>query len=540
MELTHFRGVRPRGAHPCGAEPGTVARSPRSGAQGGRWLRRVTLALASGLTLCAVLEGRCQTTNGGRLSIQRLPGDGYWIAGSSSLHSVSALNNVRLAGLVGDAVLEFRGGYGATAPTSLWVQTNSAVAPAKAFQFPSSLSEEVLLPTPFGSFVLMFTTTNPAAPREIWKSDLDLTNWSRVFQWPAASNVPPSTTILREGWSADRNGNVYAGEYNSDDTTYPDYQIHIYKGTNSAAQWSTAYTFPPRNLTGPEGGVRHVHACEVDPYTGHLWIATGDTDSQARIYYHTNALLPDADGVVRLTLVGSGSQEYRAVSLAFTANYIYWFMDAPSFPQKMFRIRRADTYPVLSPETPLAEDYRECLGAFPDKPFYYSRDVKTGVGDVILLVSHYEDAAHDGTSFREVDRWNRVFGIRETTASTVQVQEVFAVLATARYAYFDPLGQNSAGEIYFRSGDVAGVDTATTYKAMLDWRDVPAYAASNYAPLQLSWSTQTNTAYQIVGSGNLQSNLWSNLGLGFTGDGLTNSLYYSADKQGTRFFELRQ
>ncbi len=511
----------------------------RGGNRGRSWWA-VGLALASGLVLGTAPEGRCQTTNGGLLSIERLPGDGYWIAGSSSLRSVSALSNTRLAGLAGDSVLEFRGGYGAPAPTSLWVQTNSSVPPAEAYQFPSSLSEEVFLPTTFGHFVLMLTLTNPALAREIWKGDLSLTNWSRVFAWPTATNVPFSTTILRQGWSADRNGNVYAGEYNSDDAAYPDYQIHIYKGTNYGERWSTVYTFPPRNLTGPEGGVRHVHACEVDPYTGHVWVATGDTDSQARIYYHTNALLPDADGVVRLTLVGSGSQEYRAVSLAFTEGYIYWFMDAPSFAQKMFRIRRANTYPVLTPQTLPAQDYRETLGAFPDKPFYYSRVVKSGVGDVILVVSHYEDAAHDGTSFREVDKWNRVFGIRETTGSAVQVQEVFAVLATARYAYFDPLGQNSQGEVYFRSGNVAGVDTDTAYKGILDWHDVPAYAPSNYAALRLSWTTQTNRSYQILESGDLRSNVWNNAGLGFYGDGLTNSLYHSADRQNSRFFELRQ
>jgi hypothetical protein len=521
------------------AEPPRQASRPRSVNNRGRLLWAPSLALVSWLTFYAAPEAGCQTNNGELLSIQRLPADGYWIAGSSSLQSVSPLNNARLAAVAGDSILEFRGGYGAL-PTSLYLQTNSSVASIAVYSFPPSLSEEVLLPTPFGDFALMFTTTNPAMPREIWKGDLSLTNWTRVFKWPAASNVPPSTTVLRQGWSADTKGNIYLGEYNSDDAAYPDYQMHIYKGTNYGENWSAVYTFPPRNITGPDGGVRHIHACEVDPYTGHVWIATGDTDSQARIYYHTNALLPDADGIVRLTLVGSGSQEYRAVSLAFTENYIYWFMDAPSNPQKMFRIHRASSYPVLSPQTPTEQDYRECLGVFPDKPFYYSRVVKSTQGDIILVVSHYEDAARYGTTFREVDNWNRVFGIKESIDSTVQVQEVFAVRATAKFAYFDPMGQNSRGEIFFKSGDVAGVNTAAGYKGTLDWNDAPAYAGSNYLSLHLSWTSQTNSYYQIKGSQDLNSNGWYNVGLGFHGDGLTNWLYYSAGNQGDRFFRLGQ
>jgi hypothetical protein len=504
------------------------------------WLWRPGLAVASWLVFAAVLAVNGQTNNRSLFCVEQLPGKGYWIAGSSSLQSVSALNNIRLAAVVGDSILGFWGGYGASAPTSLWVRTNSSVAPIAVHNFPPSLSEEVFLPTSFGHFALMFTTTNQSMPREIWKGNLGLTNWQRVFEWPAASNVPPSTTILRQGWDADRNGNVYAGEYNSDDAAYPDYQLHIYKGTNYGEKWSAVYTFPPRNVTGPEGGIRHIHACQVDPFTGHVWITTGDTDSQARIYYHTNALSPDADGVVRLTLVGGGSQEFRVVSLAFTENYIYWFMDAPTSPQKMFRIRRAATYPVLSPQTPLSEDYRQCIGIFPDKPFYYNRVVKSNAGDVILVVSHYEDAAHYNFTFREVDRWNRVFGIKESPDSTVQVQEVFAVLATARYAYFDPIGQNSSGEIFFRSGDVAGENTATAYKGILVWQDAPAYQASNYTGIRLSWSSQTNRYYQIKGSQDLQINSWYNVGLGFHGDGLINWLYYSAEKRSSRFFKFGQ
>jgi len=502
-------------------------------------MRAANLALVSWLTCWGAFEAPCVTNNAGVLSIERLPGHGYWIAGSSSLQSVAPLDNLRLAAVAGDSVLGFRGGYGTTAPASLWLQTNSSFAPVAVYSFPSPLSEEELLPTPFGNFALMFTATNATLARQIWKGDLSLTHWSRVFEWPSATNVPPSTTILRQGWDADTNGNVYAGEYNTDGAAYPDYQIHIYKGTNYGNNYAAVYTFPPRNITGLTGGVRHVHACQVDPYTGNIWITTGDTDSQSRIYYHTNALLPDPDGVVRLTLVGGGSQEFRTVSLAFTENYIYWFMDAPSIAQKMFRIHRASSYPVLTPQTPPAQDYRECIGVFPDKPFYFNRVVRAGAGDVILVGSHYENAAHYG-SFREVDQWNRIFGIKESIDGTAQVQEVFAALATAEYASFDPVGQDSKGNIFFRGGDVAGVNTVNGYQGTLDWHDAPAYAPTNYVGLLLSWTSQSNSDYQIKVSPGLNNNGWSNVGLGFRGNGLSNTLYYSADTLSMRIFRFGQ
>jgi hypothetical protein len=486
----------------------------------------------------AIPQGGCQTNQGTGLSIQPLPGDGYWISGNSSLRSVVPYD-LRPVGVAGDAVLGFRGGFGAKAPTSLWVQTNSSFAPTQVCSFPPPLSELAFLPTSFGYFALMLSPTNPALPRQIWKGDLTMTNWYPVVDtWPAPSNVPPSTITLQQGWDADPKGNVYMGEYNSDDAAYPNHQIRIFKGTNYGENWSVVYTFPPRDISGIDGGIRHVHACQVDPYTGDVWIATGDVDSQCRIYYHTNALLPDPDGIVRLTLVGGGTQEYRVVSLAFTENYIYWFMDTPSVAQKMFRIRRASVYPVLLPQTPREQDYRECIGVFPDKPFYFNRVVKSSAGDdIILVASHYEDASRWG-DFREVDKWNRLFGIKEMADSTVQVQEVFAALATEIYARFDPVGQNSRGEIFFRSGKVAGETGGGGHGGILEWHDAPPYAGSNYLSLRLSWSSQTNRYYQIKQSPDLGASGWSNVGLGFRGNGLSNWLYYSAPKQRAGLFKL--
>src|SRR5437899_12188545 len=102
------------------------------------------------------------------------------------------------------------------------------------------------------------------------------------------------------------------------------------------------------------------------------------------------------------------------------------------------------------------------------------------------------------------------------------------------------MGQNEEGEVFFRSGDVVGENTARAYKATLDWHDAPADAASNSVGVILGWKSRSNTYYQIQGSQDLSSNDWVNVGLGFHGDGLTNWLYYPADNRTTRFFKLVQ
>ena len=473
--------------------------------------------------------------------MQLMPGKGGWIAGRSFLDSVNPIEHLLLMAVDRDSVFAFGDGVGYR-PDTLYVFTNRISPITPVHQFPLFLQPTAVLPTTFGVFVLTGVHPRmPTLPREVWKSDLTLTNWTRVFDsYPTSSNgtVLPKSTILQQGWDFDQQGNVYLGEYNIEDTTYPDLQLHIFKGTNYGENWSVAYTFPPRSLPGLQGGVRHIHACQVDPYSGYIWISTGDNNFQSRIYYHTNALLPDSDGTVRLKLIGGGSQEFCAVSFAFTEKYIYWFMDAPSAPQKVYRIRRASEYPVLPPNPLPGEDYRECITVIADKPFYYNRVVRNGTNNIILVASVFEDAAQYGGTFKEVDRWNRVFGIKEEANDKVQVQEIFAVRAAAPYAHFDPVGQNSNGEIFFSSVQIAGVNIYQGYQGLLIWQDNANYLGTNRAGCILSWTAQTNNVYQVLWANEADAQVWGKIGVPVQGDGSTNQLFYSTDGECSKFFKL--
>lgn len=116
-------------------------------------------------------------------------------------------------------------------------------------------------------------------------------------------------------------GVVYYGEYRSNPERTP---IHVFARSKSDEQWRVAWTFEQ---------VRHVHGVFADPYTGALWVTTGDTDNESALW------LTD-DAFNTLERIVGGSQRYRAVRLLFTAEYVYFASDAPDEQNFIYRLHR--------------------------------------------------------------------------------------------------------------------------------------------------------------------------------------------------------
>jgi hypothetical protein len=103
------------------------------------------------------------------------------------------------------------------------------------------------------------------------------------------------------------------GEYfsNSERTS-----VRIYKYENSDMLWKTVHEFLP-------GKIRHIHALQKDPYTGKLWICTGDEDKESMIGW--------SDDVFKnITPIGQGSQIWRTCQLVFTKEAVFWGTDTGS------------------------------------------------------------------------------------------------------------------------------------------------------------------------------------------------------------------
>jgi hypothetical protein len=103
--------------------------------------------------------------------------------------------------------------------------------------------------------------------------------------------------------------------------------VHIWGLDFLSGEWRSVWFFE---------GVRHVHGVFQDPFTNAIWVTTGDSDEEAAIW-RTD------DCFSTLQCVVGGTQQFRAVHLLFTADYVYFGSDAPDEHNYIYRMDRAGT-----------------------------------------------------------------------------------------------------------------------------------------------------------------------------------------------------
>jgi len=119
--------------------------------------------------------------------------------------------------------------------------------------------------------------------------------------------------IMSTGITHLNNEGFIFGEYfdNSERTS-----VRIYKYNLDEMVWKEIYEFCP-------GQIRHIHAVQIDPYTGKIWICAGDENEEPFIGWTDNNL-------GSIAIVGKGSQKWRACQLVFTEEAVYWGTDTGS------------------------------------------------------------------------------------------------------------------------------------------------------------------------------------------------------------------
>lgn len=121
-------------------------------------------------------------------------------------------------------------------------------------------------------------------------------------------------------------------EYGRDDQTV----MRVWKTVDRGANWTEMFSQTANDGTTSGGQVRHFHTLQVDPFTGHWWLSSGDADNQCKIWVST-------DVGVNWTLVGGGSdQTTRLVGFVFESDYVYYAMDTPhtSLTTNIYRFTR--------------------------------------------------------------------------------------------------------------------------------------------------------------------------------------------------------
>jgi len=373
--------------------------------------------------------------------------------------------------------------------------------------FLSTLPEDLDVPkmqvTPFGYFVQCAKT--------IFES-YDLIHWTPSFKMSMGGLYHS----LAYHWEpASQTGYLYAGEYSHE----LNHRHSVCRGVFSATGqpvWETVLDFATMSEWQDDksvlDSVRHVHTVCVDPYTGHVWVGTGDDDAHSRLLYSD-------DNGESFRVVGMGSQTWRTLSIWFTQRYVYWSLDTWD-NQGVWRISRsyideAGVWPCLTPElgwgttkvgvryyvtasetdvrfpVSVGDIYRETkartldpehrVRAIDDPEYDYKEKVAelhNGVlwyclwvhddrGDPILILGQSPEGEYR-------DYRGRVFGLKELPNGSVDVQELLSVSSAnperddAR-PRLEPMVQDTDGYVYF-----TGVNTNhRIYKTELRWVDDP-------------------------------------------------------------------
>lgn len=139
-------------------------------------------------------------------------------------------------------------------------------------------------------------------------------SWQQVYELPLESG--PMGTLPTS--LAKHDGKVFLAEY-----TFGDVPARVLVSDDGGRTWSTYVE---------RSNCRHFHGVFRDTYGDKLWATTGDTDAESAIGF-----FEDGD----FHAVGSGSQRWRAVGLAFTPDSIIWGMDCSYADSiRVFRLDR--------------------------------------------------------------------------------------------------------------------------------------------------------------------------------------------------------
>jgi|WetSurSiteA1Bulk_404760.scaffolds.fasta_scaffold10836_2 hypothetical protein len=123
----------------------------------------------------------------------------------------------------------------------------------------------------------------------------------------------------------DRDGNLYFGEYFNNETRS---EVNVYTSLDAGKNWNIIYTFPKNTI-------RHIHGIQMDPFTGYLWIITGDEDGECIIAC-------TADKFRNLDIIARGGQEFRTCRLLFLKDKIIFGTDSPYEVNYIKSINRKD------------------------------------------------------------------------------------------------------------------------------------------------------------------------------------------------------
>lgn len=150
---------------------------------------------------------------------------------------------------------------------------------------------------------------------------------------------------------------------------------------------------------------RHIHVIQRDPFTNDIYVGTGDSDSESKIYI-------SKDQGISFQEYYSNGQETRTLSFLFTEKSIFWTTDTHQF-QFIIKKGRTDSY---AKKIPLVN------GAL-----WHTIPVSFN-GTVLNLISSNSEGHH-------FDNYNRLYGVIICDDTPV-VYELFKCRSYCQYSQF--------------------------------------------------------------------------------------------------------
>lgn len=173
---------------------------------------------------------------------------------------------------------------------------------------------------------------------------------------------------------------------------------------------------------------RHIHVIMKDPFTGDLYVGTGDSDIESGIYC-------SKDNGKTFELLFGGKQDYRALSFIFTKNAVFWNTDTHE-SQAIYRILRKDMAQKKVTRFPLVNGALWCSLKYP---------VKINGCDFYIMSSNSEGALFDN--------YNRVYGIKIDNDVPV-FYELIKKRSRTCYSQLFILGLDINNRIYFYDHEI--------------------------------------------------------------------------------------
>lgn len=171
-----------------------------------------------------------------------------------------------------------------------------------------------------------------------------------------------------QGVCVDPAGNIFFGEYVLN--PHRNMEVRLFRSVDNGASFQVVKTFAP-------GEIRHIHFIKWDAYEQCLWMGTGDYGENN----HECRLYRSDDQGDSWTLIGQGSQDWRAIGLCFTEDFVLWGTDAGSCPDTVHFIcldRKTGKIAVL-------DDFEgPCHGcaSYKDGRTFFSTGVEGGENEV--------------------------------------------------------------------------------------------------------------------------------------------------------------